>query len=326
MIKFSIASLLFGIALILMGIFSVTPLGSKANDYAVELTEDSIQTFLTLRVVNAGLSLAQEVEFTGSIGSFSGSAQPLKILEPLDDAVEYLSTAVFIAGSFAAVVSSTLHIAGPVGLFILGFSLVLYGASNLINMPKPLSKRTRQFSVQMARVGSSLYLLVVSFALSSVMNSYIGDAAWSRHAAVLTEVAQQMNLIGLQADEDLSTLLDEPALNDAEPSEDDVTPDEQPSDGILDAIGNFGLSTAEAAEDLFVSTREAAGDAIASVQKVAGRAAHWSRVSAKAAEVMFTHADDLMIAFFAILAAYIFKLLALPILAYLVLSRLIRSK
>ena len=191
----------------IMGIFDFTPLGSRADQYAKELSRDSIQTFLALRVVNAGLSLAQEVEFSGSIGVLSGSTQPLKTLEPLDDAVEYLSTAVFIAGSFAVVVASTLDVAGRLGLLALGFGLLLFGMSNSRYLSAKISAKAIAFSVQIMRAGASLYLLVISFALASVINQSIGDAAWSRHTEVLNQIADEMKAVGLQTHEDLSGLL-----------------------------------------------------------------------------------------------------------------------
>lgn len=328
MSKFSIFALFLGLSLLLMGIFGITPLGSKADEYAAELSEDSIKTFLALRVVNAGLSLAQEVEFTGSIGVLSGSARPLKILEPLDDAVEYLSTAVFIAGSFALVVASILQIAGPIGLSVLGFGLIMIGINGSKFIPEKFSSRLEGFSTQVMITGALLYFVVLSFAFASVINKSIGDAAWSRHAALLNQVAEEMNAIGMSADEDLSRLLsdaDYEAIDEPLPTL-DLKNSADESSGVINKLTNFGRSTVKTAGEFYDDTREAASDAVTSIREGAGRAVHWSRVSAQAAEIILKNADDLMIAFFAILAAYMFKLMALPLMTFLILSRLLKAE
>lgn len=309
-----------------LGTLSLTPLGPKAEKYATELSEDSIKTFLALRVINAGLSLAQEVEFTGSVGVLSGSAQPLKVLEPLDDAVEYLSTAIFITGSLAIVVALTLSIAGPIGLFVLGFGIVSLGIAHSSRLAPPMRQWVSRTSIQAARIGASIYALVIAFALASHADALVGDAAWEKHESVLNHVAAEMSAIGLEPDEEFGTLLKDTRVDEAANAGSSPQAEKAPTDedsGILATITDIGRSTAETASSLYDGTREAATGVVTTIRDGAGQAVSWSRVSAQAAEVILSNANELMIAFFAILSAYIFKLIALPLLAFVVLSRLI---
>ena len=160
------------------------------------------------------------------------------------------------------------------------------------------------------------------------MNNSIGNSAWAEHKRVLEQVSKEMHEIGIAPSEDPTGLLADDLSNP------DVTGEPRPSveptvteddTGVLNRFKKFGKSTREKAGDIYQDTKEAAVGAVTSLSESAQRAAHWGKVAASAASIMFRHADDLMIAFLSILAAFMFKLLALPILAYFVMVRLLRG-
>lgn len=87
------------------------PIARGAEGYAASIATVSAATYVTLRTLNAILSTAQEVEVGASVG-VSGSLQPGKILEPVDDTIERIASAVFTL----MLVSGVLAVAmGPIG-------------------------------------------------------------------------------------------------------------------------------------------------------------------------------------------------------------------
>ncbi|SLN48971.1 hypothetical protein ROJ8625_02404 [Roseivivax jejudonensis] len=75
--------------------------------------------YVSLRAINATLSVAQEVELGGS-AVVSANAQPIKVLEPVDDTVERVAATVFAV----SVVAATLSVAAE-PLSVLGAGLLL---------------------------------------------------------------------------------------------------------------------------------------------------------------------------------------------------------
>ncbi|SFE61129.1 hypothetical protein [Roseivivax sediminis] len=75
--------------------------------------------YVSLRAINATLSVAQEIELGGS-AVVSASAQPIKVLEPIDDTVERVASTVFAV----SVVAATLSVAAE-PLSVLGAAILL---------------------------------------------------------------------------------------------------------------------------------------------------------------------------------------------------------
>ncbi|TRD22798.1 hypothetical protein [Palleronia caenipelagi] len=100
------------------------PSTTRAVDYATRISIGASATYVTLRTLNAFLSSAQEVEVGVSVVG-QGSAQPLKVLEPIDDTIERIAGVVFAV----MLVSGVLAVAmGP--LAAVGFALVAGPASS----------------------------------------------------------------------------------------------------------------------------------------------------------------------------------------------------
>ena len=84
---------LLALALIAM-VVRDNPLNAQAQRYAQGIATTSAATYVTLRTLNAFLSTAQELE-VGVAFIASGTAQPLKVLEPIDDTVERIAGLIF---------------------------------------------------------------------------------------------------------------------------------------------------------------------------------------------------------------------------------------
>lgn len=96
-------------------------LAPPAAEAAQEVAVAATATYVALRMVNAALSMAQEID-VGASFFVSGNVKPLKWLEPVDDTVERMADLVFAL----AVVSSTLTLAVE-PLSRLGFLLLALG-------------------------------------------------------------------------------------------------------------------------------------------------------------------------------------------------------
>lgn len=105
------------VALVAM-VFRNHPLNNRAQAYAQTVAATAGATYVTLRTLNAFLSTAQELE-VGLTFIASGTAQPLKVLEPVDDTVERVADLIFGIMVVAGVIAVSL---GPIS--VVGWGLV----------------------------------------------------------------------------------------------------------------------------------------------------------------------------------------------------------
>ncbi|MFD1343625.1 hypothetical protein [Litorisediminicola beolgyonensis] len=100
------------------------PVATLAGQSAARVAASAGAVYVSLRSINAALSVAQEVDVGGSM-FVSAEVQPLKVLEPVDDTVEQVAATIF-AVSVAAMALSVAF--GPVagigaGLLVLAGGL-----------------------------------------------------------------------------------------------------------------------------------------------------------------------------------------------------------
>ena len=98
------------------------PVVQGAQSYAQDVAVTAAATYVTLRTLNAFLSTAQEVEVGVSLVA-SGSAQPLKILEPIDDTVERVAGLIFGVMVASGVLAVALGPMSAIGLTLLSVAL-----------------------------------------------------------------------------------------------------------------------------------------------------------------------------------------------------------
>lgn len=128
-------------ALLVMAIIAMAfrgnPINTHAQGYAQSVATTSAATYVTLRTLNAFLSTAQELE-VGVAFIASGTAQPLKVLEPIDDTVERIAGLIFGVMVATGVLAVSLGPVSSIGwaLFALAMALALIrertGASNFL--------------------------------------------------------------------------------------------------------------------------------------------------------------------------------------------------
>jgi hypothetical protein len=131
---------------------------------AVQLAEASVEkvavattgVYVSLRVINAALSAAQEIEIGASVGA-QASVQPLKVLEPVDDTVERVADVVFAVAVGAAVAAVGLEPVAALGAFVLAVGLT--GLAMVQVMPK-LPPGVRRMAGRATRLGAAVAIVL----------------------------------------------------------------------------------------------------------------------------------------------------------------------
>ena len=185
--------------LALTGVFlRDNPLTNRAQDYARSVAVASAATYVTLRTLNAFLSTAQELEVGVSFIA-SGTAQPLKVLEPIDDTVERVATLVFGVMVATGVLAVALGPMSAIGLALLSAALAIWALS---------SKGHAGLPRRLAWYGGFLGLaLPFALILSQPLAEGLTEAVYQQNVAVIEDVTA--NVGGSAALEE-----DEPGLRE----------------------------------------------------------------------------------------------------------------
>jgi hypothetical protein len=163
------------------------PLTQGAQSYARGVAAASGGVYLTLRSLNAFLSTAQEVEVGGAL-VVQGSAQPFKVLEPVDDTVERIAQVVF----FVMVLTGVLAVAmGPVTGVGLAMTAVALGLAALTRAREApvLSALARRLGWYGAFLGLAVPL---AFVLSALTADRMTEAVWAEHSAIVAEITAEV--------------------------------------------------------------------------------------------------------------------------------------
>ena len=175
------------------------PLTRSAQSYAADIATKAAATYVVLRTLNAVLSTAQEVEVGVSFIA-SGSAQPLKVLEPLDDTIERIAALVFGVTVATGVLAVALGPVSAVGLALLALALLIAGLS-----------RRRGMARRLGWYGAFLGLaLPLGLTLAAPLAELLTDATLARNQALVSDITQSVESTDLQATEQIADL----GLND----------------------------------------------------------------------------------------------------------------
>lgn len=156
------------------------PIARGAEGYAASIATVSAATYVTLRTLNAILSTAQEVEVGASVG-VSGSLQPGKILEPVDDTIERIASAVFTL----MLVSGVLAIAmGPIGA-IGGGMIALACLLRLVAPHERVLSAARKLGVYGAFLALGLPLCLIA---SNLLAVPLTGSALVQHQSVVDAI------------------------------------------------------------------------------------------------------------------------------------------
>lgn len=175
------------------------PLTRQARDYAETVATTSAATYVTLRTLNAFLSTAQEIELGGSL-VVSGSAQPLKVLEPIDDTIERIAGVVFMVMIVTGVLAVSLGPVGAVGYAMMAVALALWLLERLIRRP-----RVAGMSRRLVLYGAFLGLAIpLAFVIAATVADRLTDETWARHSAIIDEITAAVETDALDEDGGIS--------------------------------------------------------------------------------------------------------------------------
>lgn len=163
-------------------------LTQTAREHAQATAVAGAGVYVTLRSLNAFLSAAQEIELGGSF-VVSGTVQPLKTLEPVDDTIERIAGIVFAMMIATGVLAVSMGPLGAVGAAMIALALALWVADRIVGR--------RDIVVVLARrlvwYGAFLAIAVpVSFLAASVIADELTREVWEANQAVIRDITEPL--------------------------------------------------------------------------------------------------------------------------------------
>ena len=166
---------------------SANPLVRWAEGRNAEVALAATGVYVSLRAINASLSMAGEVEVGASIG-VGGSINPLRWLEPVDDTVERVSSLVFAVAAVSGLLTLALE-----PLSAIGFGLLALGLAGQAGC------RYGRAGPGVARAASGCTLLGAGLAL--LLPAVILAGAFLGEVMTRSEFSEAQATIGLVRDE-----------------------------------------------------------------------------------------------------------------------------
>tara|TARA_R100000935_G_C2836463_1_gene168401 strand:- start:1872 stop:2921 length:1050 start_codon:yes stop_codon:yes gene_type:complete len=321
--------LAFGILLGSMGLTYSGPLIKGAKEYTQEIAKSSATAYLSLRLINAAISFAEEVEVGGSIIAVNGSAQPFKVLEPIDDAVERLSAAIFLVGAVSGVLAVVLPVLGSVTLVLIGGSLAILAALALSRLDFVGRTFLTNFSLGTARLGVLGFSIVIAFSISSWFADGVSNSAWGEYERTLKSVAQQMPNLAYGGLSELDTHQESAPEEHAAIIEPEAIEAEKEKTGLLGKIGNGLKNTGDGVVNITSAAVAGMGDLTTSAVDGVKGAASSATMSYNNAKniltVLTAQSDELVLSLMGVFAAFLFKTVVCPMLILAGLWKLLGS-
>ncbi|WP_102107295.1 hypothetical protein [Oceaniglobus roseus] len=196
---------LIALALVLVAALSLwavatyrdNPVTARAQAYSQTIAATAAATYVTLRSLNAFLSTAQELEVGVSfIGS--GSAQPLKVLEPIDDTVERIAGLIFGVMVATGILAVALGPVSAVGFGMVAVAAGLWLFTVILSPRRRLRRLPRRLAWYGAFLGLALPLALVA---SSQLAGRLTDATYEANRAVIAEITQTLDADALDGEE-----------------------------------------------------------------------------------------------------------------------------
>jgi len=310
--------LAFGIVLGTMGLTYNGPFIKGAKEYTQEIAKSAATAYLSLRLINAAISFAEEVEVGGSIIAVNGSAQPFKVLEPIDDAVERLSTAIFVVGAVSGVLAVVLPVLGSATLVLIGGSLAILAALALSRLDFFGRTFLTNFSRGTARLGVLGFLIVVAFTISSWFADGVSNSAWGEYQRTLTSIAQQMPDLANAGLPEIDTHRESAPEEHTAIIEPEAIEGEKEDAGILGKIGNGLKTTGDGVVNITSAAVAGMGDlttsAVDGVRGAASSATMSYNNAKNILRVLTAQSDELVLSLMGVFAAFLFKTVVCPML------------
>ncbi|MBF9061294.1 hypothetical protein HKCCSP123_19105 [Rhodobacterales bacterium HKCCSP123] len=178
----------------------LNPALAPASAAAEEIAATTAGVYVSLRIINAALSTAQEIEVGASVGA-QASLQPFKVLEPVDDTVERVADVVFAVAAGAALATVGFAPVAALGLCLLGLGCLLRAFDDAL----PSVDGMRTAAAYAMRVGLTLgVILPAGFAGGVHLGDRITQPQWQAAMAELDAVTAEARILvgaGIEAPE-----------------------------------------------------------------------------------------------------------------------------
>lgn len=160
------------------------PLVQRAGAYAQQVATASAATYITLRSLNAVLSTAQSVEVGGAL-FVSGTAHPMKVLEPIDDTIERIASVVFALMIATGILSLSVGPLGAVGGGMIAIAGTIWMADLVLgkrDVTSALSRRLIWYGVFF------LVALPLAFVLADLLSGFLTGQILAEHEAIVNDI------------------------------------------------------------------------------------------------------------------------------------------
>lgn len=118
-------------ALSLLMAVTQNPLVRQSENSVGKVVASALVVYASLRVINAALSAAQEININASAVVAGANLQPFKVLEPVDDMVERVADIIFAAAVGAMVATVGLEPVATLGALLLAAGLFVSALATL---------------------------------------------------------------------------------------------------------------------------------------------------------------------------------------------------
>ena len=283
----------------------------RASNYTTEIAKDSGTVYLSLRGINAALSFVEEIEVNASVVIASGSVHPFKVLEPIDDAVERMSSAVFHIGVVAASLTVVLDAFGRIGFLLFGLAL---GAQQLSVQFGWIGKNSSMNLILDGVRNSSAVILMAlaAFFVSSMLSDKLSDSKWLEYKTMLNEIAADLDEISVIDQVQLDEIVVEEIVSSPASEQDDSAAEETWSSWILDPTMEIVGGALDRGGEMVDGVRNLTNGTMNSMVEKYNLA---SEVTSK----FWERKDQLIEALTAIFALFLFKTFILPVIIFLLL-------
>jgi len=213
---------LFGMLALAVGLWELSgrttlnPALAPAQAAAEDIAATTATVYISLRVINAALSTAQEIEIGASVGA-QATLQPLKVLEPVDDTVERVADVVFAVAAGAALATVGFAPISALGLSLLGLGLMARSATLIL----PAAGAVLGPSSYAIRLGAVFGLILpLGFAAGVALGDRITAPQWADAMADLSAITVEARIL----------------IGASEGAAEDITP-QTAADGLFARLG-----------------------------------------------------------------------------------------
>jgi len=219
----------------LSGRGTINPALAPASAAAEDIAAATATVYVSLRIINAALSTAQEIEIGASVGA-QASLQPLKVLEPVDDTVERVAGVVFAVAAGAALATVGFAPVAALGLCLFGLGCLLRVADDALVAIDGM----RTAAGYAMRLGAVLgVILPLGFAGGVALGDRITAPQWADAMADLESVTHEARiLVGSGGDAAAEEMLEGPA--DEGMAARWWAPFQTVGDGVSETLGAIG--------------------------------------------------------------------------------------